>query len=408
MTDTITTPTSGSEGSTAAFAPHVSDAFGYEKLLDDQQREIIARVRAFLQEQVAPIADDAWERAEFPHHLIPGFGSLGIVGLTYPEFTDRVQSRLFSGFLNLEIARVDPSINTFFGVHSGLALSSIYLCGSPEQRERWIPSMLDFSAVGAFGLTEPDHGSDVAGGLATTARREGDTWVLNGAKRWIGNGTFADLVVIWARDEETDKVLGFVVEKGTPGFSATAITGKIALRTVQNADIVLDDVRIPAANKLENANSFRDTARVLKVTRGGVAWGSVGLQMGAYEKAREYVLQRQQFGRPLAKFQLVQEHLATMLANITTSLGLVVRLAQLQDAGEDTDDQAALAKSTATLAMRDTVARAREVMGGNGIVLEHGVARFFADAEAIYSYEGTKEVNQLIVGRAITGMGAFV
>ncbi|OMH34520.1 acyl-CoA dehydrogenase [Tersicoccus sp. Bi-70] len=401
----MTTQTSQTE---TAFAPHLSDSFGYENLLDDQQREIILRVRAFLREKVAPIADDAWERAEFPHHLIPEFGKLGVVGLTYPEFTDRVQSRLFSGFLNLEMSRVDPSINTFFGVHSGLALSSIYLCGSAEQRERWIPSMLDFGTVGAFGLTEPEHGSDVAGGLATTARREGDTWVLNGAKRWIGNGTFADLVVIWARDEETNKVLGFVVEKGTPGFSATAITGKIALRTVQNADIVLDDVRIPAANKLANANSFRDTARVLKVTRGGVAWGSVGLQMGAYEKARQYVLDRQQFGRPLAKFQLVQEHLATMLANITTSLGLVVRLAQLQDAGEDTDDQAALAKSTATLAMRDTVARAREVMGGNGIVLEHGVARFFADAEAIYSYEGTKEVNQLIVGRAITGMGAFV
>ena len=391
-----------------ALEPHRGDFYAYETLLpEDEQREIL-RLREFLEHEVRPIADEYWAEAEFPRHLIAPLRDLDLVGGAYEGFRDPPFSRLFSGFTSLEMSRVDPSFGTFFGVHAGLAFASIFHCGSPEQRDRWLPRMADLTAIGAFALTEPDHGSDIAGGLATTARRDGDHWVLNGKKRWIGNGTFADLVVVWARDVESEEILGFVMEKGTPGFTATKIEGKIALRSVQNADIVLEDVRLRDDQRLEHARSFRDTANVLRITRGGVAWGAVGLQMGAYETALAYTLEREQFGQPLAGFQLVQDHLATMLSNITMSLGVVVRLAQMQDEGIEKDEHAALAKATVSSRMRETVGIAREVMGGNGILLEHGLVRFFADAEAVYSYEGTREVNQLIVGRAITGTGAFV
>jgi glutaryl-CoA dehydrogenase len=308
----------------------------------------------------------------------------------------------------MEICRCDPSINTFYGVHTGLAMGSINRCGSAEQKDRWLPAMARMEKIGAFALTEPHGGSDVAGGLETTARREGDQWVLNGVKKWIGNATFADVVVVWARDEADHHVKGFVVEKGTIGFHPVKIEGKIALRTVQNAEITLDDCVVPEANRLQHANSFRDTSDVLRQTRGGVAWGSVGCMMAAYELAVDFAKQREQFGRPIAKFQLVQDHLATMLGNVTSSLALVVQLARLQDQGINKDEHSALAKSVVTTRMRETVALAREVFGGNGILLEYNVARYFADAEALYSYEGTREINQLIVGRAITGLSAFV
>jgi len=391
-----------------ALEPHRGDFYAYETLLPEDEQKEIVRLREFLEHEVRPIADEYWAEAEFPRHLIAPLRDLDLVGGAYEGFRDPPFSRLFSGFTSLEMSRVDPSFGTFFGVHAGLAFASIFHCGSPEQRDRWLPAMADLTAIGAFALTEPDHGSDIAGGLATTARRDGDHWVLNGKKRWIGNGTFADLVVVWARDVESEEILGFVMEKGTPGFTATKIEGKIALRSVQNADIVLEDVRLPDDQRLEHARSFKDTATVLRITRGGVAWGAVGLQMGAYETALAYTLEREQFGQPLAGFQLVQDHLATMLSKITMSLGVVVRLAQMQDEGIEKDEHAALAKATVSSRMRETVGIAREVMGGNGILLEHGLVRFFADAEAVYSYEGTREVNQLIVGRAITGTGAFV
>jgi glutaryl-CoA dehydrogenase len=267
--------------------------------------------------------------------------------------------------------------------------------------------MRKLEKIGAFGLTEPHGGSDVAGGLETTARQDGDDWVLDGAKRWIGNGTFADLVIIWARDVDDDSVKGFVVEKGADGFSATKMKGKLALRTVQNADLMLDGVRVPEANRLAKANSFKDTNTVLRHTRGGVAWSSVGAMMAVYEVAVQYALDREQFGRPIGGFQLVQDLLARMLGNITASLALAVRVAQLQDDGIFRDEQGALAKSYCTSRLRETVGWAREILGGNGILLEYGVARFFNDAEALYSFEGTREINSLIVGRSITGISAF-
>ena len=303
---------------------------------------------------------------------------------------------------------MDCSIATFYGVHTGLAAGSIYLCGDEQQKQRWLPAMMRFEKIGSFGLTEPDVGSAASGGMGTTCRRDGDGWILNGQKKWIGNSTFADLNIIWARDEATSQVKGFVVEKENPGFTVRKIEHKMALRVVQNGLITLQDCRVREAERLQNANTFKDTAKVLKMTRTGVAWFAVGCQMGAYEHALRYAQQRMQFGRPIGGFQLVQDLLVRMLGNLTSAQCLMLRLGQLQDEDLMRDDHASLAKAFCTVKCRETVGYARELLGGNGILLDNHVGRFVADAEAIYSYEGTREMNTLIVGKQITGLSAFV
>jgi glutaryl-CoA dehydrogenase len=385
-----------------------SDFYDLEALLDDEDRALLHRVRTFMDTEVQPIINEYWTRAEFPRQIIPGLAKLGIAGTQFSGYGSPGKSALLDGMIAMELSRGDPSVSTFMGVHGGLAMGSMHLCASEEQKERWLPAMARMELIGAFGLTEPDSGSDVARGLRTTARRDGDSWILNGQKKWIGNGSFADLVIIWAQDVDTQRVLGFVVEQGTEGMSAVDLEDKIALRAVQNAVITLEDVRVPEENRLQEANSFKDTAKVLKTTRAGVAWSAVGCSRGAYEHALRYANDRTQFGKPIAGFQLVQDLLVRMLGNITSSAALCMRLSQLQDAGRMTDEQASLAKAFSTVRMRETVGWARELMGGNGILLEHNVGRYVADAEAIYSYEGTREVNTLIVGRAITGVGAMV
>ena len=385
-----------------------SDFLGFELLLDDEDRKLVAQVREFMLTEVEPVINGFWTRAEFPHDLVPGIAELGIAGLQYDGPGCPGRSSLFDGMMAMEMARVDPSMQTFMGVHGGLAMGSVDICGSDEQKERWLPAMARMELIGAFGLTEPDTGSGIAGGLSTTARRDGDEWVLDGEKKWIGNASFADLVVIWARDVEDDQVKGFVVEKGTEGMTFDVQRDKIALRVVQNAEIHLAGVRVPEANRLANASSFEDTSKVLKVTRMGVAWQATGCARGAYEHALRYTQGREQFGKPIAGFQMVQDLLVQMLANVVASTAMCVRVSQLQDAGTLRDEHASLAKAFTTARMRDTVGYAREVLGGNGILLEHHVGRFVADAEAIYSYEGTREINTLIVGRAITGESAFV
>ena len=386
-----------------------ADFYAYEELLSDSEREKIGRIREFFRTEAMPIVDDYWARAEFPFELVKGFANLHLLDWADPDSSEPKPSNLLTGITSMELAHADPSLSVFFGVHSGLAMGTILTCGSDEQKRRWLPAMSRFEKIGAFALTEPHGGSDVAGGMETTARREGDEWVINGAKRWIGNATFADLVVVWARDVETNRVLGFVVEKGSPGFTATKIEKKMALRIVQNADIVLDDCRVPEANRLQNANSFRDTAEILRRTRSGVAWQSVGVMFAAYEIALQYAKERTQFGRPIGKFQMVQDLLVKMLGNATACAGMMVRLAQLQHDGVYRDEQSALAKAYCTVRMRETVGWARELLGGNGIVLDYNIGRFVADAEALYSYEGTREMQTLIVGRAVTGgLSAFV
>jgi glutaryl-CoA dehydrogenase len=386
----------------------LADFYLLEELLESADRELLLRVREYMEKTVQPVINHYWIREEFPFDLVASMRELGIAGLSYSGYGCPGRGALLDGMIAMEIARVDPSIATFFGVHGGLAMGSVYLCGSEEQKQRWLPEMARMEKIGAFGLTEPDVGSGAAGGLTTTARRDGGDWVLDGQKKWIGNATFADYVVIWARSLDDGQVKGFIVEKDTPGFATSKMRDKIALRVVQNAYITLDGVRVPEENRLQRADSFRDTAAVLRLTRAGVAWQATGCARGAYEHALAYSRQRQQFGRPIAGFQLVQDLLVRMLANVTSSACLCARLADLAEKGLAKDHHSALAKAFCTVRMRETVGYARELLGGNGILLENHVGRFVADSEAIYSYEGTREINTLIVGRAITGIGAFV
>ena len=388
----------------------VTDADFYliEQSIDDEGRQLLRRIREFMEKSVAPVINHYWTREQFPHELVPGLAALGIAGLACEGYDCPGGSSLLDGMIAMELARVDSSIATFMGVHGGLAMGSIFLCGSEEQKRRWLPAMARLEKIGAFALTEPDVGSGVAGGLTTTARRDGDVWVLNGQKKWIGNATFADHVIVWARDVDGGQVKGFVVHKGAEGFAPAKIHDKIALRVVQNALITLDNVRVPEEDRLQLAESFRDTARVLRLTRAGVAWMATGCARGAYEYALSYARERLQFGRPIASFQLVQDLLVKMLSNVTASACMCMRLSQLQQEGKAKDHHSAMAKAFCTVRMRETVGYARELLGGNGILLEHQVGRFVADAEAIYSYEGTREMNTLIVGRAITGLSAFV
>jgi alkylation response protein AidB-like acyl-CoA dehydrogenase len=380
----------------------------YETLAPDELATV-KRVRAFMEAKVEPVITKYWVDDAFPFELLPGVKELGIGGLGMHGYGCAGGSLALLGFVLMEIARIDPSFATFFGVHDGLAMGSIYIDGSEEQKQKWLPPMARLEKIGCFGLTEPLVGSGASGGLTTTAKREGDTWILNGEKRWIGNAPWCDVSVIWARDLADNQVKGFIVEnKTTPGFSVDKIQNKIALKVVQNGHITLKDVRVPETNRLQGGNSFRDTARVLKMTRYAVAWMATGCAMGAYEAALKYSQQRLQFGRPIGSFQLVQDLLAKMVTNITASQCLIVRQAQLHAEGKLTDAHAALAKAFATAKCRETVAWAREVLGGNGIVADYKAARFFTDAEALYSYEGTYQMQNLIIGKAVTGLSAFV
>jgi glutaryl-CoA dehydrogenase len=377
--------------------------------LSEEDDAIRRKVRAFMETEVQPIIQDYWERDQFPFELLPKIKELGIIGLHYDGYGCLGKSTTLFGFLMMEIARVDASLSTFYGVHTGLAMGSIYLCGSEEQKAKWLPQMAALDKIGSFGLTEPLVGSGASGGLTTTARRDGDSWILNGQKKWIGNATWGDVTIIWARDLDDNQVKGFIVEnKINPGFHVEKIEHKMALRVVQNGLITLDNCRIAEADRLQNANSFADTARVLRMTRAGVAWESVGCATGAYEHALRYAQRREQFGRPIACFQLVQDLLFRMLCNITSTQALCLRLSQLQDQDMMRDEHASLAKGVCTVRMRETVGWARELLGANGILLDQHVGRFVADAEALYSYEGTREMNALIVGKAITGFSAFV
>src|ERR1700693_5355109 len=394
---------------TATLPAPNSDFYELAETLSAEDLAVVKQVRSFLETKVAPIINKYWIDDAFPFELLPSLKDLNIGGLAMKGYGCRGGSVLLFCLVAMEMARVDVAISTFFGVHNGLAMGSIYLGGSEEQKQKWLPPMARMEKIGCFGLTEPLVGSGAAGGLTTTAKREGDTWLLNGEKRWIGNAPWCDVSIIWARDVADNQVKGFIVEnKTTPGFSVEKIEHKIALKVVQNGHITLKDVRVPEANRLQGGNSFRDTAKVLKMTRYAVAWMATGCAMGAYEAALKYAQERMQFGKPIGSFQLVQDLLAKMIANITASQCLIVRQAQLHAEGKLKDPHAARTKAFATSKCRETVAWARELLGGNGIVADYNAARFFADAEALYSYEGTYQMQNLIVGKAVTGLSAFV
>jgi glutaryl-CoA dehydrogenase len=391
-----------------AVPPDRGDFYDLLSTLPGEHRARLMQVRKYLEAEVAPVIDGYWAREEFPTQIVPALAAMNLAGSKWAGYGCPGYGELFHGLLMVELARIDPSVAIFLGGHDGLGMGAIALCGSEEQKQRWLPPMARMEQIGAFALTEPDVGSDAARGLATTARRDGDSWVLNGTKKWIGNATWCDLIVVWARDVADGQVKAFVVERGTPGFSTEKMCDKTALRVMQNALITLTDCRVPESARLERANSFADTARVLRATRLMVAWQASGTARGAFEHALAYATGRRRFGRPIGSFQLVQDLLARMLGNTTASLAMCARLAALAEAGTMREEQVSLAKMFCTTAMRETVGLVREALGGNGVLLEHHVARYMCDAEAIYSFEGTREINSLIVGRALTGRSAFV
>ncbi|MDP9428466.1 MAG: acyl-CoA dehydrogenase family protein [Actinomycetota bacterium] len=383
-----------------------TDYFLLREELSADQLDHLLRTRAFVEDEVLPVINGYWERAEFPWPLVEKLGAVGLVGDGIEGYGCPPMDQLSAGLVHMELNRGDGSLGTFLGVQAGLAMKSIAMLGSEEQKQRWLPPMARCEALGAFALTEPEHGSDSIG-LETSARRDGWSYVLNGSKKWIGNGSIADVVVVWARDTDDGQVNGFLVEKGTPGYRARRMEGKGSLRAVWQAEIELEDVRVPVENQLPGARSFADTGAVLVTTRGSCAWMALGHAVAGYEAALTYAGRRTQFGKRLVEFQLIQHRLVTMLAKVTSMQLYCRRLADLALAGRVEPTLAGLAKAHNTSTAREVLAEARDLLGGNGILLDFHVIRHMADIESIHTFEGTETIQSLIVGRDITSASAF-
>jgi len=383
-----------------------TDYFHVREQFSDEQWEHFIATRRFVDREVLPVINEYWESAELPWPLYRRLAELGLLGEDIEGYGCPGMSPLTRGLINMELHRGDGSLGTFLGVQSGLAMKSIALLGSEEHKQRWLPALAALDAVGAFALTEPAHGSDSVA-LETSARRDGDGWVLDGAKRWIGNASIADVVVVWARSDQDGKVKGFLVEKDMPGFEATTMEGKGASRAIWQADIRLDGVHVPEASRLPGAESFKDAGRVLVTTRTTCAWGALGHAVAGYDAALTYSKQRTQFGRPLCSFQIVQDRLVKMLAEVTGMQLYCMQLARLEATGRLTDTIAGLAKLNNTRKARQVIAEARDLLGGNGVLLENHVIRHMGDIEVVHTFEGTETMQALIVGRDITGIGAF-
>lgn len=387
-----------------------TDYYGAFTDVHGEDRAAWDRARAFVDE-VGDRMQRAWDTAQYPLDLVRRMGELDLLvdGIEHPDLT-RI-TPLGAGLVTMEISRGDGSLGTAHAVQGGLALRTLALFGSPAQQERWLRPLASGEVLGAFALTEPDHGSDSVS-LETVARRDADGWVLRGAKKWIGNGASGGITFVWARvDDEGDELHGavrcFLVEQDRPGYTGTVITGKGSLRGIHQAHVALRDVRLPADAVLERTRSFRDASTVLYATRSGVAWSALGHATACYEAAVTYAGRRIQFGRPLAHSQMVQERLAQMLDELTAMQLYCRRLADLETAGGLRPTQASLAKYHNTRAARRIAQTSRDLLGGNGILLENGVMQHLTDIEAIHTYEGTESVQALLLGRDITGLGAF-
>jgi glutaryl-CoA dehydrogenase len=383
-----------------------TDFFLLRATLTSSELGYLERTRRFVHDEVLPVINGYWERAELPLELCRRLGALGLVGDGLQGYGCPAMSPTAAGLVGMELSRGDGSLGTFLGVQAGLAMRAIAMLGSEEQKRRWLPALARCEALGAFALTEPLHGSDSVA-LETEARRAGDAYVVNGAKRWIGNGTLADVVVLWARDAEDGQVKGFLVEKGTPGYEPRVIEGKGSLRAMWQADIRLTDLRVPVANRLPGAKSFKDAGLVLRATRAACAWMALGHAVAGYDAALAYTSRRKQFGKPLVGFQIVQEKLVRMLCEITAMQLYCARIGRLEETDDLSDTIASLAKLNNTVKARQVLAEARNLLGGNGILLENHVIRHMADLEAVYTFEGTETIQTLIVGRHITGLSAF-
>lgn len=386
--------------------PLDSDPMGIYTRLSAAETDGWKRARVFVEKDVAPVIADYWEQAQYPLHLVRKMGDLDLLrdGVTVagaPEV-----SRVAAGLVSMELARGDGSMATVVAVQGGLAMRSIELHGSSEQKERYLPKMASGDLLGAFALTEPTHGSDSVR-LESKAVPTDGGWLVSGQKKWIGNGSSGGVTVVWARSVVDEKVKGFVVPQESPGYYAKTMEGKTALRAIHQAHIRLEEVFVPDSAVLPGAQSFRDTSTVLFTTRVGVAWAALGQATACYEAAVHYAQQRYQFGRPLAGSQVVQERLARMTAELAQAQLLVLQAARGEDAGTLSGAQASLAKFTATRAARSIAQNARDLLGGNGILLKHLVARHFSDIEALHTYEGTETIQALIIGRHLTGSSAF-
>ena len=385
-------------------APLDTDYYGVFADVPDADRAFWSRARTFAVETLDELSE-AWDKAEYPLHLARRLGELDLLtdGVTGPGLTP--MSPLAAGLVNMEISRGDGSMGTVVAVQGGLALRSIAMFGSDEQKATWLVPLARADKLGAFALTEPDHGSDSVA-LETTAHRDGDEWVINGEKKWIGNGSVGDVTVVWARDEDGN-VRGFLVDQSLPGYHGETMLGKGSLRAVHQARITLTDVRIPLDAVLPGTHTFKDTAVVLFATRLGVAWSALGHATAVFEAALNYSQQRVQFGKPIAGFQIVQERLTLMLSELTSMQLHCIRLAELDAAGTLRPIQASLAKFHNTRAARTLASLARDMLGGNGILLENHVIRHLADIESIHTYEGTESIQSLLIGRDLTGVRAF-
>lgn len=386
--------------------------FDYYNVFDanitDKQREHRDNLREWVQNRVLPNINPYWEKAEFPFELFYEMKDLNIIGGALTEYGCAGLDFVENGLTAYELAKGDGSIGTAYGVHSGLALSAVGYLGSDEQKARWMPDMVEMKKIGAFGLTEPTVGSNAAG-IKTTAKRDGDYYILNGAKRWIGNATISNILVVWARDDE-GKIGAFVIEDAIEqeGVSMENIFGKVAKRAVLNAEIHFNNVKVPVENRLDKVRSFKDAAMVLFNGRYGVSWEAAGCAAGAFEFALQYALEREQFGKPIASFQLIQQKLVEMASEVTAMQTMCMELARNAERGTLTEAMSSMAKYHNARKARRVTQLARETLGGNGIVIDNHIARLWTDAEVIYTYEGSNEVNMLIVGRDITGISAFV
>jgi glutaryl-CoA dehydrogenase len=382
------------------------DLINASSLLSDEEKRVRDLVREFADREVIPTAADYWDRAQFPFELLPGLGELGLVGGTLPaEYGCAGWNNVAYGLAVAELARGSGSLATFLHVQSGLAMTAIHELGSEEQKRRWLPPMARCEKIGCFGLTEPEAGSD-PGSLGTTAVEKDGGYVLDGEKKWIGNASFSDVAVIWARTEE-GKISGFLVETDNPGFQANVLPRKASQRAAWQTHIALRDCHLPADAKLPEATGLGSTLSILTHSRYGVGWDGLGQAADCYETALAYAKEREQFGRPIASFQLVQQKLVEMVNEISLSQLLSIHVGRLKDAGELDPATVSMFKMNNVTKARRIAATARDVLGGNGILLDYRVMEHMADIEGVYTYEGTNDINTLIVGQAITGHRAF-